>query len=164
MQDRRLKWVQSNNPIGGLGLTTGILDAGPLGRGLAAIINGLAPESILDKWATARREKWLNYTNGFSIENKRMMQRGGYSNDPSGIWVLDDVARQHGMEQWLTDVGPHKKKADLATYKTLEDPAAQLASRMKQWDITIDPLWMAEYEDPEIVKLRMSLRPSSKNS
>ena len=53
------------------------------------------------------------------------------------------------------------KEADLATYKALEDPAAQLASRMKQWNITIDPMWMAEYEDPEVVELRMSLRPTA---
>jgi hypothetical protein len=64
------------------------------------------------------------------------------------------------MEKWLIGVGPDKKEADLATYKALEDPAAQLASRMKQWDITIDPMWMAEYEDPEVVKMRMSLRPA----
>jgi 2-polyprenyl-6-methoxyphenol hydroxylase-like FAD-dependent oxidoreductase len=156
-----LTFGQSNNPIGGLGLTTGILDAGPLGRGLAAVINGRAPDSILDVWATARREKWLNYTNAFSIENKRMMQRGGYSDDPLGIWQLDDIAREHGMEKWLANVGPHMREADLATYKRLEDPAAQLASRMKQWDITIDPMWMAEYEDAEVVKWRMSLRPTA---
>ncbi|KAI1608851.1 para-nitrophenol 4-monooxygenase [Exophiala viscosa] len=49
--------AHSNNPIGGLGLTTGLLDAGPLGRALAAVIQGRAPESLLDTWATARREK-----------------------------------------------------------------------------------------------------------
>ena len=89
------------------------------------------------------------------------MQRGGYSDDPLGIWVLDDAARALGMEKWLVGVGPHMKEADLATYKALEDPAAQLASRMKQWNITIDPMWMAEYEDPEVVELRMSLRPAA---
>lgn len=140
-------------------MTTGILDAGPLGRGLAAVINSKAPSSLLDKWAAARREKWLNYTNGFSIENKRIIQRGGYSDDPLGIWQLDDVAREHGMEKWLEGVGPEKRQADIALYKRLEDPAAQLASRMQQWDITIDPRWMEEYEDAEVVKLRISLRP-----
>lgn len=56
---------------------------------------------------------------------------------------MDDVAREHGMEKWLIGVGPEKREADLATYTALEDPAVQLASRMKQWDITIDPMWMA---------------------
>ncbi|EXJ66704.1 uncharacterized protein A1O5_10375 [Cladophialophora psammophila CBS 110553] len=77
--------AHSNNPIGGLGLTTGLLDAGPLGRALGAVVNGRAPEEILDTWAESRRSKWLSYTNEFSIENKRMVQRGGYSEDPAGI-------------------------------------------------------------------------------
>lgn len=153
--------AHSNNPIGGLGLTTGLLDAGPLGRGLAAVISGRAPESILDVWAKARREKWLTYTNGFSIENKRVIQQGGYSEDPAGIWEMDDVAREHKMESWLETATKDKKEEDLAMYGALEDPAVQLASRMKQWDITIDPLWMAQYEDPELVKMRMSLRPAA---
>jgi flavin-dependent dehydrogenase len=153
--------AHSNNPIGGLGLTTGLLDAGPLGRGLAAVINGKAPETIMDIWAEERREKWLTYTNGFSIENKRVIQKGGYSDDPAGIWKMDDIAREHKMEQWIETATEDKRLEDEAMYKAMEDPAAQLASRMKQWDITIDPLWMAQYEDPELVKMRMSLRPAA---
>ncbi|KAK4948754.1 hypothetical protein LTR10_012759 [Elasticomyces elasticus] len=153
--------AHSNNPIGGLGLTTGLLDAGPLGRALAAVIQGRAPENLLDTWATARREKWLTFTNEFSIENKRLMQRAGYSDDPLGIWKIDDVAREHQMEQWLAKATPEKKDADLRFFKALEDPQAQLMSRMKQWEITMDPMWMAQYEDPEVVKYRVSLRPTA---
>ncbi|OAP54737.1 hypothetical protein AYL99_11185 [Fonsecaea erecta] len=152
--------AHSNNPIGGLGLTTGLLDAGPLGRALGAVINGKAPESLLDTWAQARRDKWLNFTNEFSIENKRMCQLGGYSDDPLGIWEIDDVAREHHMERWLAMATPEKKEADARMYKALEDPQAQLVSRMKQWEITMDPMWMAQYEDPELVKYRVSLRPA----
>jgi 2-polyprenyl-6-methoxyphenol hydroxylase-like FAD-dependent oxidoreductase len=153
--------AHSNNPIGGLGLTTGILDAGPLGRALAAVIDGKAPESLLDKWATARREKWLNFTNQFSIEHKRMVQRAGYSEDPLGIWKMDEVAREHEMERWIALATPEKREEDLKWYKSLEDPQAQIMSRMKQWDITMDPKWMAEYEDPKVVEHRVSLRPAS---
>ncbi|KAJ9614424.1 hypothetical protein H2200_002560 [Cladophialophora chaetospira] len=153
--------AHSNNPIGGLGLTTGLLDAGPLGRALGAVINGKAPESLLDTWAERRRDKWLNFTNEFSIENKRMAQLGGYSDDPLGIWKIDDVAKEHNMEKWLAMATPEKKEADARLYKVLEDPAAQLMSRMKQWEITMDPMWMAEYEDPELVKYRVSLRPAA---
>lgn len=144
-----------------MGLTTGLLDAGPLGRGLGAVIQGRAPETLLDTWARARREKWLTFTNGFSIENKRMIQRGGYSNDedPLKIWATDEVAKEHKMEEWLAMATEEKREADLKFYKSLEDPQAQLMSRMKQWDITMDPMWMAGYEDPELVKYRMSLRP-----
>lgn len=155
--------MQSNNPIGGLGLTTGLLDAGPLGRALGAVIQGKAPETLLDTWATARREKWLTFTNGFSIENKRLIQAGGYSNDndPQKIWVNDDIAKENNMEEWLAMATEEKREADQQFYKSLVDPQSQLMSRMKQWDITMDPMWMAEYEDPELVKFRMSLRPPS---
>lgn len=64
------------------------------------------------------------------------------------------------MEQWLAMATPEKKEADLNFYKALEDPQAQLVSRMKQWEITMDPMWMAEYEDPEVVKYRIFLRPA----
>ena len=122
--------AHSNNPIGGLGLTTGLLDAGPLGRALGAVINGKAPESLLETWATSRRDKWLTFTNEFSIENKRMAQLGGYSDDPLGIWKIDDVAKEHNMERWLAMATPEKKKADARLYEVLQDPQAQLISRM----------------------------------
>jgi hypothetical protein len=141
-------------------LTTGLLDAGPLGRALAAVISGKAPESILDLWAESRRHTWKTFTNEFSIENKRMIQLGGYSKDPLGIWNLDEISKEHGMNEWIAKLAtPEKKEADLAMYKALEDKQVQLSSRMKQWNITIDPLWMVQYEDPEVIKLRMSLRP-----
>jgi 2-polyprenyl-6-methoxyphenol hydroxylase-like FAD-dependent oxidoreductase len=153
-------YYQSNNPIGGLGLTTGLLDAGPLGRALAAVINGKAPESILDVWAQSRRHTWKTFTNEFSIENKRMIQLGGCSEDPLGIWKLDEVSKEHGIDPWIEKLAtPDKKEADLAMYKALEDKNAQLLTRMKQWNITMDPLWMAQYEDPGVIKLRLSLRP-----
>jgi hypothetical protein len=41
-----------------------------------------------------------------------MAQLGGYSDDPLGIWVIDDVAREHKMEQWLAMATPEKKEAD----------------------------------------------------
>ena len=153
--------AHSNNPIGGLGLTTGILDAGPLGRALAAVINGKAPDSLLDKWADARRDKWLNFTNQFSIEHKRMVQRAGYSEDPMEIWKMDDVAKEHDMEKWIALATPEKKEEDQKWYKSLEDPEAQMMSRIKQWNITMDPRWMEEYEDPKTVEWRISLRPAN---
>ena len=64
------------------------------------------------------------------------------------------------MERWLARATPEKEEADLKFYKALETHQAQLISRMKQWEITMDPMWMAEYEDAEVVKLRISLRPA----
>jgi hypothetical protein len=90
-----------------------------------------------------------------------MIQLGGYSKDPLGIWKVDEVSKTHGMDEWIERLAtPDKKGADLAMYKALEDKKAQLSSRMKQWNITMDPLWMAQYEDPEVIQLRLSLRPT----
>jgi hypothetical protein len=107
-------------------------------------------------------KKWLTFTNGFSIENKRLIHAGGYSNDddPQKIWVNDDIAKENNMEQWLATATEEKREAHQQFYKSLVDPQSQLMSRMKQWDITMDPMWMAEYEDPELIKFRMSLRHS----
>lgn len=91
-----------------------------------------------------------------------MAQLGGYSGaaDPLGIWEIDDVAREHGMEHWLETLAtPDKREQDAQLYEALKDPEAQLQSRMKQWEITMDPRWMEQYEDPEVVRYRISLRP-----
>jgi hypothetical protein len=88
-----------------------------------------------------------------------MVQRAGYSKDPLGIWKQDEVSKAHGMDQWVQSATPQKEQEDLAMYKLLEDKNGQLENRMKQWDITMDPLWMADYEDPEVVEARIALRP-----
>jgi hypothetical protein len=126
-------------------------------------MTGRAPESILDTWAAARREKWLSFTNRFSIENKRMVQRAGYSEDPLGIWKQDEVSKAHEMDRWVQLAIPEREQEDLAMYRVLENKQEQLAIRMKQWDITMDPLWMAEYEDTEVVAARVALRPVAKD-
>lgn len=126
---------------------------------MGAVINGKAPESILDTWATQRRMKWLTFTNQFSIENKRLIQMGGYSDDPLGIWKKDEISKEHDMDEFLSVATPDKKEADLQFLNRLKDKKAQYEARVKQWDITMDPLWMAPYEDPEVIKYRMSLRP-----
>jgi 2-polyprenyl-6-methoxyphenol hydroxylase-like FAD-dependent oxidoreductase len=148
-----------NNPIGGLGLTTGILDAGPLGRALAAVING-APSSLLDTWAQTRRQTWWSATNKQSIEFKRIAQQGGYGNDPRGIWARDEVAKTEGMLPYLEAAIPEAKNRDEALYSALIDPGKQASSRAGIWKLALPADWMAEYEDPEIVRWRQSLRPS----
>jgi 2-polyprenyl-6-methoxyphenol hydroxylase-like FAD-dependent oxidoreductase len=42
------------NPFGGLGLTSGIVDAGNLSDALIGVIAGLADESILNKYSEIR--------------------------------------------------------------------------------------------------------------
>lgn len=152
-----------NNPIGGLGLTTGILDAGPLGRALAAVISG-APSSLLDIWALSRRETWWSATNKQSIEFKRIAQQGGYGNDPRGIWAQDQVAKDEGMLPYLEAANLEAKNRDEALYQALKDPQRQVTSRAAIWKLALPADWMAEYEDAKTVAWRQSLRPLADSS
>jgi 2-polyprenyl-6-methoxyphenol hydroxylase-like FAD-dependent oxidoreductase len=59
------------NPIGGLGLTGGLLDAVPLGRALAEVIAGRRNDRVLDAWADERRRVFLEVTKPTAQENRR---------------------------------------------------------------------------------------------
>jgi len=49
-----------------------------------------------------------------------MIQLGGYSEDPLGIWKSDEVSKAHGIDEWIEKLAtPQKKEADLAMYKAL---------------------------------------------
>ncbi|KAH6679065.1 hypothetical protein B0J14DRAFT_685967 [Halenospora varia] len=61
------------NPFGGLGLTGGIADVGGLYDCLAGIYDGMADDSILDKYSEIRREKYLTIVDPISSENLRRM-------------------------------------------------------------------------------------------
>lgn len=61
--------LHANNPCGGLGLTTGIVDAFCYGNALARVISDGEPDSLLTECATSRRDAWLNVTNPTSIMN-----------------------------------------------------------------------------------------------
>lgn len=54
--------LHSNNPIGGLGLTTGICDAHAIGNALARVCAGEAPDSLVTEAANDRRDTWLEVT------------------------------------------------------------------------------------------------------
>lgn len=149
-----------NNPIGGLGLTTGILGAGPLARALAAVISGRAPDLLLDRWDDLRRKSWHEQTNKQSIEFKRIAQQGGHGADPSGIWKRDDVAEKNGMTAHLANAGPGAKERDEALYKALRVPGNQRNLRRRVWSLALPVDWMADYEDPDIVRCRGDLRPA----
>jgi 2-polyprenyl-6-methoxyphenol hydroxylase-like FAD-dependent oxidoreductase len=59
------------NPIGGLGLTGGLLDAFPLSEALIAVIEGRQPDAALDAWAEERRRVFLEVTAPTAKENRR---------------------------------------------------------------------------------------------
>jgi 3-(3-hydroxy-phenyl)propionate hydroxylase len=60
-----------NNPCGGLGLTSGLLDAVALAYPLAAVFLGRRDDSILDRYAAERRQIFLDKTSPTASENLR---------------------------------------------------------------------------------------------
>ena len=59
------------NPIGGLGLTGGLLDAFPLSEALVAVIEGRVRDDVLDAWVRERRRVFLEVTMPTAQENRR---------------------------------------------------------------------------------------------
>ncbi|KAG5772228.1 hypothetical protein H9Q72_001485 [Fusarium xylarioides] len=86
-----------NNPVGGLGLTTGLLDAAHLGKVLTQVINDNAPETELDDYATARRDVYKNITDPLSTANLLRVK----STAP------EDVATREAFFKMLSD--PNEK-------------------------------------------------------
>lgn len=62
-----------NNPVGGLGLTGGILDADALGDALGGVITGRYPDAALDHYARERRRVFTEFTSPTASENKRRL-------------------------------------------------------------------------------------------
>ncbi|KIV90853.1 hypothetical protein PV10_05459 [Exophiala mesophila] len=65
--------AHSNNPVGGLGLTGGILDAVVFGNALIRHLRGGEPDEIITKAAEARRSTWLSFINPTSQTNFRRL-------------------------------------------------------------------------------------------
>lgn len=61
------------NPCGGLGLTTGVIDADALIAVLGAVILGEAEEDVLDFYAQERRRVFLEVTSPLATNFKRML-------------------------------------------------------------------------------------------
>lgn len=61
------------NPCGGLGLTTGVIDADALITALGAVIMGEADEEVLDFYAAERRRVFLEVTSPLASDFKRML-------------------------------------------------------------------------------------------
>jgi 2-polyprenyl-6-methoxyphenol hydroxylase-like FAD-dependent oxidoreductase len=59
------------NPVGGLGLTSGLLDAVCLGDALVAVIEGRRRDDVLDAYAMERRRIFLEVVSPMAQENRR---------------------------------------------------------------------------------------------
>lgn len=81
------------NPYGGLGLTSGLLDADLLGDALPAVIKRAADDDLLDRYAAERQRIFREVTGPTAAENKRR----------------------------LKETDPEKKRADNERFRKLRD-------------------------------------------
>ena len=63
-----------NNPLGGFGLNSGIHDALALGEMLAAVVNGSAADSLLDRYHRQRHTVNVEYVQTLSVLNKKNLE------------------------------------------------------------------------------------------
>lgn len=91
--------LHSNNPIGGLGLTGGILDAYCYGNALIKVLIQGEHDNLLTTCALARRNAWRGITDKLSQDNMRRL----FSEDPKV------VAEREGFFRKLNDPEDGKK-------------------------------------------------------
>jgi 2-polyprenyl-6-methoxyphenol hydroxylase-like FAD-dependent oxidoreductase len=104
------------NPIGGLGLTGGLLDALSLSEALIAVIEGRRRTDLLDAWATERRRVFLDVTAPMAKENRRRISE----RNPERRRADADRLRR------LTDDPELARQALLAVFQLVgRDPLAQ---------------------------------------
>lgn len=82
--------LHSNNPIGGLGLTGGILDAFVYGNAIVRVINGGEDDRLLTECGISRRDAWLTVTNNLSTANLHRLK----DFDPEGIKAREEFFRK----------------------------------------------------------------------
>jgi 3-(3-hydroxy-phenyl)propionate hydroxylase len=66
-----------NNPLGGVGMNSGIHDAVNLAGRLAAVWSGKAPDAELDRFDKQRRLITLEYIQNYTIQNKKNLESSG---------------------------------------------------------------------------------------
>jgi len=84
--------AHANCPIGGLGLTGGLLDAVALGDALVSVIVGGAPDTMLDDYAAERREIFTSYTSPTTAENKRRLSEADPAKQQADRERFDRIA------------------------------------------------------------------------
>lgn len=70
--------LHSNNPIGGLGLTTGILDSYSISNALVRVLANGEPESLMTEAANDRRRAWLDVVSPMSEKNLERLRSADY--------------------------------------------------------------------------------------
>jgi 3-(3-hydroxy-phenyl)propionate hydroxylase len=66
--------AHANNPIGGMGVNSGIHDAINLVDKLTQVLRGEADDSLLDLYVRQRRQTNIEYIQALSIRNKKLLE------------------------------------------------------------------------------------------
>lgn len=87
------------NPCGGLGLTSGLLDAVHLGEALCATVHGRTQDAVLDEYAQARRDIFVNVTSPTASENKRRLMESDPAHRAADIARLRQLNESPAMQR-----------------------------------------------------------------
>ena len=101
------------NPCGGMGLTTGVIDAMALVDTLSAVIAGRAPDSVLDFYSRERRRVYLEVTSPLASDFKRMLSE----KDPARR--EQDVQVFRNMVENAVEVGTTQSMVELIQGKPM---------------------------------------------
>jgi hypothetical protein len=114
-----------NNPIGGYGLTTGLTDAACLGDALVAVMQGIADDSLLQKYSDVRRKIFLEVSNPRSIEAKRKAQ-----SDPNNLSDADKefYRKMNEDDQFQID----GMKSSMVLQTLLDIPSSKLEKQVEE--------------------------------
>ena len=98
-----------NNPLGGLGLNSGIHDAVDLARKLGRVVRGEAPPGLMDLYDLQRRTTAREAVQAQTIQNKRRLE----ATDP-------ETRRRHMAELQETAADPERHKAFMMRSSLIE--------------------------------------------
>ncbi|EXJ70646.1 uncharacterized protein A1O5_05636 [Cladophialophora psammophila CBS 110553] len=106
-----------NNPIGGLGLNTGILDADALAQTLVQVLKQGRPESLYDRYSYERRRVFQLYVDPISKSNKQRLHVSSPDIVANEDWFLasimsDDPEEKFSPYKWMANW-----KTDMAAFK-----------------------------------------------
>jgi 3-(3-hydroxy-phenyl)propionate hydroxylase len=104
-----------NNPLGGLGMNSGIHDVWNLGKKLIRIFGGDGDDALLDLYERQRRTVMVEFVQAQTIRNKQIMERGAI-----------DSARDNELNLLNIVSDPQKRREYLLTqslYRSLDREA-----------------------------------------
>lgn len=100
------------NPVGGLGLTSGLLDAEALSDALGSVVLGKNTDAVLDDYAQDRKAIFLNVTSPMATEGKRRMMERDCARRSADIAALRKLNEDSSLQrQAFLNIGRLKGKS-----------------------------------------------------